>query len=157
MFLPSWSKWWNKETIRWWYWVQIFQNKYMKQRVHKHPLVFYIHACKPKVVTMAVSTVMTTLRILPQTLLFSFSIFYKFGLILIVIQSVAKKSYWGLARKIWMHPRYASRLCIQIFHFVQQHVFTPLRSVLNDKTGNHSSNPELSSSSSSFVYSFSSI
>ena len=33
------------------------------------------------------------LEILPQTLLFSFSIFYKFGLILIVIQSVAKKSY----------------------------------------------------------------
>ena len=54
--------------------MQIFQNKYMKQRVHKHPLVFYIHACKPKAVTMAVSTVMTTLRILPQTLLFSFSI-----------------------------------------------------------------------------------
>ena len=46
----------------------------MKQRVHEHPLFFYIHACKPKAVAMAVSTVMTTLRILPHILLFSFSI-----------------------------------------------------------------------------------
>ena len=36
--------------------------------------LLYIHACKPKVVAMAVSTVMITLRILPQIPLFSFSI-----------------------------------------------------------------------------------
>ena len=84
----------------------------MKQRVHKHPLVFYIHACKPKVVTMAVSTVMTTLRILPQTLLFSFSIFYKFGLILIVIQSVAKKELLRARPK----NLNASTLCITIVY-----------------------------------------
>ena len=35
--------------------------------------LLYIHACKPKVVAMAVSTVMITLRILPQIPLFSFS------------------------------------------------------------------------------------
>ena len=44
-------------------------------RVHKHPPFFFIHACKPKVVAMAVSTVMTTLRILLHTDFFSFSIF----------------------------------------------------------------------------------
>ena len=47
--------------------------------------LLYIHACKPKVVAMAVSTVMTTLRILPQADLFSFSmvfwvIRYEYGL-----------------------------------------------------------------------------
>ena len=38
--------------------------------------LLYIHACKPKVVAMAVSTVMITLRILPQIPLFSFSMVF---------------------------------------------------------------------------------
>ena len=61
-----------------------------------------------------------------------------------VIQSEAKTSCWGRARKIWMHPRYASRLCIQILHS------TTFRSEWQDWV--YSSNPELSSSSVSFTY-----
>ena len=47
--------------------------------------LLYIHACKPKVVAMAVSTVMTTLRILPQADLFSFSM-----------------DFWVMSYKLWV-------------------------------------------------------
>ena len=47
--------------------------------------LLYIHACKPKVVAMAVSTVMITLRILPQTDLFSFSM-----------------AFWVMSYKLWV-------------------------------------------------------
>ena len=47
----------------------------MKQRVHEHPLFFYIHACKPKAVAIAVNNVIVIFRILLQSVfLFSFSI-----------------------------------------------------------------------------------
>ena len=50
----------------------------MKQRVHEHPLFFYIHACKPKAVAIAVNNVIVIFRILLQSvLLFSFSIVFR--------------------------------------------------------------------------------